>query len=273
VAWGRSGSPLVTDEVVIVPAGGPLSKPAAGAGPFVSLVAYDRATGERRWTAGDEQISYASPQLATVAGREVIVAVNESRVAGFDPATREVVWQFDWPGHSNSDASCSQAVSLGGERIFVSKGYGIGAAVFAVESGEARPWTVREVWHETGSLKTKFTNVAVHDGHAYGLSDGILECVRLDDGRRRWKGGRYGQGQVLRVDDLLLVQAESGEVVLVECSPEKHRVCGRFAAIEGQTWNTLCLAGRRLLVRNAEQAACYELPVLETAAAATGVAP
>ena len=83
----------------------------------------------------------------------------------------------------------------------------------------------------------------------------------LADGARRWKGGRYGQGQVLRVGGLLLVQAESGEVVAVACSPEKHRVMGRFAAIDGQTWNNLCLTGDRLLVRNAEEAACYRLPL------------
>jgi hypothetical protein len=119
------------------------------------------------------------------------------------------------------------------------------------------------VWAQPAALKTKFTNVAMHEGHAYGLSDGILECVALADGTRRWKGGRYGQGQVLRVGELLVVQAESGEVVLVDCSPEKHAVRGRLAAIDGQTWNTLCLSGSRLLVRNAEEAACYELPLVD----------
>jgi len=267
VAWGRAGSPLVTADLVIVPGGGPK---AAERG-FVSLVAYDRATGERRWTAGDEQISYATPHLATLGGREAIVSVNEARVVAYDPATRAVVWQFPWAGHSNSDASCSQAVVLDDRRVFISKGYGIGAAVFELpEPGAppaAEPWTLREVWHETGSLKTKFTNVAIHEDHAYGLSDGILECVRLADGKRAWKGGRYGQGQVLRVGSLLLVQAESGEVVLVDASPAKHAVRGRLAALSGQTWNNLCLAGSKLLVRNAEEAACYELPV-----AAAGVA-
>ena len=258
VAWGRAGSPLVTTDLVIVPGGGPRSaKPE-----FVSLVAYDRATGERRWTAGDEQISYVTPQLATLGGREVLVAVNEARVVGYDPAARDVVWRFDWPGHSNSDASCSQAVVLDDRRVFISKGYGIGAAVFELgDSATATPWTLREAWHEAGNLKTKFTNVAIHDGHAYGLSDGILECVRLADGKRMWKGGRYGQGQVLRVDALLLVQAESGEVVLVDAAPTKHVVHGRLEAVRGQTWNNLCLSGRRLLVRNAEEAACYELPI------------
>jgi outer membrane protein assembly factor BamB len=263
VAWGRAGSPLVLDDVVVVPGGGPRpanQKP-------IALVAYDRTTGERRWTAGDEQISYVTPTLARLGGRDVIMSVNESRVVGYDPATREVVWQFDWAGHSNSDASCSQAVVIGDRQVFVSKGYGIGAALFEIASDAATPWTMREVWHETGSLKTKFTNVAIHEGHAYGLSDGILECVRLADGKRMWKAGRYGQGQVLRVGGLLLVQEESGDVTLVDASPEKHRVRARCDAIEGQTWNNLCLAGNRLLVRNAEEAACYELPVKEAAVA------
>jgi outer membrane protein assembly factor BamB len=262
VAWGRAGSPLVAGEVVIVPAGGPRAD-----GP-VSLVAYDRATGERRWTAGNEQISYTTPILARLGGREAIVSVNEASVVGYDPSTRAEVWRFDWPGHSNSDASCSQAVAIGDMQVFVSKGYGIGSAVFEIAGESAEPWTFREVWHATGNLKTKFTNVAIHEGHAYGLSDGILECVRLADGSRQWKGGRYGQGQVLRVGALLIVQAESGEVVLVDASPAKHVVRGRLDAIRGQTWNNLCLTGSRLLVRNAEEAACYELPVLAAVATA-----
>jgi outer membrane protein assembly factor BamB len=145
-------------------------------------------------------------------------------------------------------------------RIFISKGYGIGAALFAADASEPGRVSYRQIWSQPAMLKTKFTNVVIHDGHAYGLSDGILECVRVDDGKRTWKGGRYGQGQVLRVNGLLLVQAESGEVVVVDCSPERHRVRARLAALSGQTWNNPCVTGNRLLVRNAEEAACFEFP-------------
>ncbi|NDC63251.1 MAG: hypothetical protein EBZ59_04525 [Planctomycetia bacterium] len=271
VAWGRAGSPLVIGDVVIVPGGGPRKTDASSAGVdvAVSLVAYDRADGRRRWTMGGEQISYCTPVLASVGGREVLLVVNEASVVAHDPADGGEVWRFSWPGHSNSDASCSQPLVIGGGRILVSKGYGIGGTVFEVDGGNGATgsWTVRDVWRNAAVLKTKFTNVAVRDGHAYGLSDGILECVRLSDGGRQWKGGRYGQGQVLRVGGLLLVQAESGEVALVEASPGGHVVRGRLAALDGQTWNNPCLAGDRLLVRNAEEAACYELPL---AAAAPG---
>jgi outer membrane protein assembly factor BamB len=270
VTWGRAGSPLVTDTMVIVPGGGPLKNEGSGSG--VALAAYDRATGERRWTAGDSQISYVSPILARFAGRDSVISVNESAVAAYDPVDGRGQWSFDWPGHSNSDATCSQPQPLDETRLFISKGYGIGAALFeADEAADDRP-AFRRVWSRPNLLKTKFTNAAVHEGHAYGLSDGILECVRLSDGTRAWKGGRYGQGQVLRVGRLLLVQAESGEVVLVDCVPQAHRVRGRLPALNGQTWNTLALAGRRLLVRNAEEAACWELPLIEGATAGRGVA-
>jgi len=264
VAWGRAGSPLVAGSLVIVPGGGPRRQPGPGAGRAVSLVAYDRATGDRRWTAGSEQISYVTPQLVRVGEREVVLAVNEARVVAYDPADGGELWAFDWPGHSNSDATCSQAHVLADGRIFISKGYGIGAALFAARAAGGQPAFVA-AWRQPSLLKTKFTNVAIHEGHAYGLSDGILECVRLADGSRRWKKGRYGQGQVLRVGDLLLVQAEDGAVVLVECQSERHRERGRLAALTGQTWNNPCLAGDRLLVRNAQEAACYTLPVLASA--------
>jgi outer membrane protein assembly factor BamB len=247
----------------------------AGEADSVSLVAYDRATGHRRWTAGNEQIAFTTPAAVTLGGREQVLVVNEAHVAAYDPADGSQLWQVDWPGHSNSDASCSQAVPIDDRRFFVSKGYGIGAAVFeidaaSVSAADSLPWTVRPVWQTPQLLKTKFTNVVLHEGHAYGLSDGILECVRLVDGQRQWKRGRYGQGQILRVGELLVVQAESGDVVLVEATPAEHREVARLAAITGQTWNNPCLSGNRLLVRNAEEAACYELPVVPRAGEAEG---
>jgi outer membrane protein assembly factor BamB len=261
VAWGRAGSPLVTDTLVIVPGGGPRAGAGNAPGEFISLAAYDRSTGARVWTGGTEQISYATPERVSVAGEDLILVVNEAHVAAYDPATGAERWSFAWPGHSNSDASCSQAHVIAGDRIFVSKGYGIGAAVFErTAAAEAKPvWSA--VWSMPALLKTKYANVAIHDGHAYGLSDGILECVRLADGKRMWKGGRYGQGQVLRVSDMLLVQCESGEVVFVACTPDAHRVVGRTAALSGQTWNNPAVSGDRLLVRNAEEAACLKLPL------------
>jgi hypothetical protein len=121
---------------------------------------------------------------------------------------------------------------------------------------------VSEIWRESRVLRTKFTQVVIRDGHVYGLSDGTLECADLESGKRIWKKGRYGHGQILGVGDLLLVLSESGELSLVEPTPdEPNRVLGSIQALEGLTWNNLALSGDLLLVRNRREAVAYRLPL------------
>ena len=89
-----------------------------------------------------------------------------------------------------------------------------------------------------------------HEGTVYGLDDGTLTALDPDTGERFWKRGRYGHGQMILVGDLLLIQSESGDVVLVEPTPKEHRELARLEALSGKTWNPPALAGHRLLVRN-----------------------
>lgn len=255
VAWGRANSPLIVDDLVVVPLGGPAK------GPWISLAAFDKATGRLVWTGGDSQASYSSPVLATLGGQRQILIVNQDYVSGHDPASGRQLWKHPWPGSSSTNANVAQAVPVPGDQLLLSKGYGGGANLLQVSRSERGPWQVAEVWSNSRVLRTKFCNVVVLEGHVYGLSDGILECVDLGSGRRVWRAGRYAQGQLLGVGELLVVQAESGDVALVEATSAGHRELGRFAALEGKTWNNPSLYGRYLLVRNAEQAACYELPL------------
>ena len=253
IAWGRSASPLIVDDLVVVPWGGPV------AGNKVSLAAYDRQTGEVVWTGGEYQAAYASPTLTTLDGVRQILSVNQDVVTSHDPATGSVLWQVPWPGNSTSNASVSQPVPLPDDQVLLSKGYGINAKMLQVRQRDTGRWSVEELWNAPRVLQTKYTNVVVLDQHAYALHDGILQCVRLSDGRQQWRGGRYGQGQVLGVGRTLLVQAESGDIVLVAARPDGHEELASFPALQGMTWNNPSLYGRYLLVRNAEQAACFEL--------------
>ena len=254
--YGRAGSPLVVGDLVVVPAGGPSD------GRTVSLVAYDKATGEEVWRGGDAQISCASPTTATLGGVEQVLIVNESSASGHDAATGRLLWSHLREGRSNANANVSNAVPLPPNRVFLSKGYGLGAELIELVPRPDGTFDVRPLWQSGRVMRTKLTNVAIHDGYVYGLSDGILECIGLETGERMWKGGRYQHGQILLVGDLLLVLAESGEVFLVEGTPErKNHVLGSFQAIEGKSWNTFALYGSRLVVRNAREAASYELPL------------
>jgi outer membrane protein assembly factor BamB len=253
IEWGRAASPLIVDQKVVVPLGGP------ALGPFTTLIAFDKDDGAVLWEGGDCQASYSSPCLAELAGVRQILIVCQDYVCGHDPERGRMLWSYPWPGNSTSDANVTQPAVVSDRRILLTKGYGGGAKLLEL-SRTGQAWDVREVWKDWRLLKTKFANVALLDGFVYGLSDGILECVDLEQGNRRWKDGRYGHGQVLGVGDLLVIMSESGEVALVEARPDAYNQLGSFQALEGKTWNNPCLWGRFLLVRNAQEAACFQLP-------------
>ncbi len=257
VLYGRSSSPLVTGDLVVVPAGGPEGRRA-------SLVAYHKKTGEEVWRGGEEQISYSSPAVATLGGMHQILIVNEASASGHDPATGEVLWWHPREGYTNGHANVSQAVAVAPDRVFLSKGYGLGGELIRLVPMGDGTFDTDTIWQDSRVMRTKFTNVAIKDDYVYGLSDGILECIELATGERRWKGGRYKHGQILLVGDLLLVLSEAGEMFLVEATPQrKNNVLGQFQAIEGKTWNNFALYGWRLAVRNGEEAACYQLPLAD----------
>ncbi len=245
--WGISISPLVLDELVIVSAGG--------------AVAYHKDTGALAWTGHRTQSGYSSPMLTTLAGTEQIILFNQGLITAHEPRSGQLLWQQLWTA---GYAECvSQPVPLPDNKLLASSGYGVGAKLFQISRNNAGEFNVITLW-ETLYLKAKFTNIIYYEDYLYGLDDGIFACINPVDGKRQWKRGRYGHGQTLLISDVLLVLTEAGEVVLVEPDPENHREHARFTALKGKTWNTPALAGSYLLVRNDQEAACYELTIRDT---------
>lgn len=252
--WGKSGSPLIEGDLVIVSGGKSVD---GKSGP--SLIAYDKTSGEERWQAGHDNASYCTPEPAAQAGGRQIIIVNAESVSAHDPADGKPLWQYQWPGQW---AKASQPVPLPDDRLLLAAGYGLGAVLLKLEAGDDGQLVPSEIWRSK-KMKPQFANVVLHDGFIYGLDDGVLACVDLESGERKWRKGRYGHGQIILVGDVILIQAESGDVALVEAAPRKHHELTRFAALSGKTWNNPALSGRRLLVRNDQEAACYELPLAD----------
>jgi outer membrane protein assembly factor BamB len=247
--WGKSNSPLVFDDKVIV-TGGKEKKD--------SLLAYRKDDGKPLWTAGEDDASYASPALATLAGKKQILIVNNYSVTGHDPDDGKILWNFPWP---DGIAKASQPVPLPNDRVFLSAGYDVGCVLLHVTRGSDGQWSAEPLW-ATRSMRTQFSNVVITRNCAFGLDSRILTCVDLATGERKWKGERFDFGQVLLVGDLLIVQAEKpGDVVLVEANPNEFKELGRFSALKDKTWNNPVLSGPYLLVRNDREAVCYQLPV------------
>src|SRR5690606_31731973 len=133
-----------------------------------SLVALDLETGETRWESGVQTTSYASPVAAEIGGVEQVVHVNESSVGGYRASDGEQLWEFEQPGQSNGGASCSQPIPLDDDRVFVSKGYGEGARLAELTTSTDGSFEAKIAWKKP-VMQTKFSNVVVRDGYAYGL--------------------------------------------------------------------------------------------------------
>jgi outer membrane protein assembly factor BamB len=250
LTYGVCSSPLVTQNLVLV-------SPTGADG--ISLAAYDRKTGARLWQTTRAQASYSSPLLTRLGGMEQVLLHDSEGVTSFDPAQGQVLWHFPWANEKKNHASQPIPNAGAPDRVLISTGYNKGSALFQVERKEKEGWSVHTLW-TSREMRTKFTTAVIYLGHVYGLDDGILACMDLESGRRRWKDGRYGHGQVLLAGDLLLIQTEGGPVVLVKPSPQGLMELGRISALSTKTWNNPALAGRLLLLRNNREAVCFELP-------------
>jgi outer membrane protein assembly factor BamB len=239
--WGFSSSPLVVDDLVIIAAAG-------------SLIAYDLTTGEPRWfnTAGGD--CYSSPHLLCIDGVAQILLLNQAGASSFAPADGALLWEHAWPGNP-----IVQPTLIADGNILISVDEKSGVRRIGVAQGPDG-WSVVERW-TSARIKPYFNDSVVHNGHAYGFDGRSLACIDVADGERKWKGGRYGRGQlVLLADqDLLLVLSEKGELALVAATPDRFTELARFPAIEGKTWNHPVLVGDVLLVRNAQEMAAFRL--------------
>jgi outer membrane protein assembly factor BamB len=241
--WGFSSSPLLVDDLVIVAVGG-------------TLAAYGRTDGQPRWVGPAGGDSYSSPQAVTIDGASQILLMDVGGTVSVVPATGKALWTYSW----NTRLPVMPIV----QPARLEDGILLGDATSGIRRLAAtlrdKEWTVTERW-ASNSLKPYFNDFVVHRGHAYGFDGSILASVDVADGGRKWKAGRYGQGQLVLLpdQDVLLVLSEEGELALVRAVPDGFTELARVPALSGKTWNHPVLVGDILLVRNGEEMAAFRL--------------
>jgi len=239
--WGIAGSPLVVNDLVIVAASG-------------TLVAYDVANGNPRWLGPTGGVGYSSPQLVTIAGVQQVVLLNSNGAISVSLADGKLLWEHKWEGvpivqpgvAPNGDLLVSVSESSGLRRLAVAQAAG--------------GWTVQERW-TSEDIYPWFNDFVVHKGYAFGFNGSSLVCVNLEDGKLKWKGKRYGYGQLILLpdDDVLLIVSEQGEIALAKAAPDQFTELAHFPALEGKTWNHPVLVDNVLLVRNDHEMAAFRL--------------
>ena len=247
--WGFSSSPLVVGSNVVVYG--------AGAGEK-GLLACDTASGAVRWSIPCPENSYGSPQLDNILGEDSILMLTSSGLMMLDPANGKSRLNYEW---KIAQYRALQPHVVGSDTVLLPTGMNMGTRALRLKKSNGL-YTAEELW-TSRQLKPDFVDLVSFRGYAYGNDGGILTCIDLKTGERKWKGGRYGKGQILLLENsgLLLVLSEQGQVVLVAADPGDHRELASFQALEGKTWNHPVLVGDRLYVRNSQEAATYRIPL------------
>ncbi|HXT38627.1 MAG TPA: PQQ-binding-like beta-propeller repeat protein [Candidatus Angelobacter sp.] len=245
--WGFAGSPLVIGSNVIVWAGGKDGK---------GLLAFDVETGALRWSAATGDHTYASPQLSTLAGEELVLMLSNDGLVLVEPATGKVRLNYEW---KFAGYRALQPRVVGDDTVLLGTPMNVGTRAIRITrvNGEFK---AEELW-TSRNLKPDFSDLVTYQGYIYGNDSGFLTCLDLKTGDRMWKGGRYGKGQVLLLENagLLLVTAEDGQVHLVRADPKEFVEVDSFKTLEGKTWNHSVVVGDKLYVRNSQEAAAFQL--------------
>jgi outer membrane protein assembly factor BamB len=261
--WGMAGSPLVIGNRVIVATGSSDQSTKNDR----AVVAYDRHH-EILWAGTGQKGGYSSPMLASSAGFErvfglldgakQVVIFSGKELVGYDLETGRRLWDYPWQ-NTQQDINVAQPVIWDDGRIFISSGYGIGCAMLQIK--HVKYWSCNLLWrNENKPLRCKLSSCVERDGFIYGLDEDFLACIDSKDGSLLWRDGRYGHGQLLRQDDLLIILDERGNIAMAEATPNGYHEIGKVKAIHSErTWNVPAMVDGRIFVRNDKEMACFDL--------------
>ncbi len=248
--FGLSASPRILEDVVYVQGG-------------TNVSAFDLQSGKWHWTTLDETMAYATPQFGEILGRTHLVVCAKKRIIGLDAEKGTELWSFPWKYLGDT---CTQPLVLKQDRVLASSGYGKGSQLVQLEQG-ATGIEPKVVWRSS-RFKTRYNEPVLQEHLAFGLDEGTLTCIDVDTGKRLWKEGRYGYGQLLRHRDHLLVVDEDGQVHVLRVNSEGPTEVASFEGVDGgMTLNLPALAHGRLFIRNEKVLMVYDLrgstPVVE----------
>jgi len=271
--WGFSASPLVVDDLVIVP----VHDQEGG-----HLVGIDKRSGKTVWERRDVGgAHYVSPRLYLIHGvRQVLtfgkIGEDGGRFTSVDPRTGRELWRYD--GYFNK-IMIPMPTNMGDGRLFITGGYGCGSVMIRVDRQGDR-YRVRELFRidEEGS---QLHQAILHNGHLYANWNtnenlkkgkrhlGGLACIDPEDGRILWRTGEepsFERGPLLFADGMILIlDGELGELALVDPSPGGYQELARAKVFTNlkrrgnKIWAAMALADGKLIVRSQNELKCLSL--------------
>ncbi len=238
--YGYATVPVVTASDVIVSTGGEGH----------ALTAFDRKTGKPKWTAGDDTVSYQSPTLVDLGGRQVLIALTDHFVTGVDPKSGDVLWEARHTEDGQIDNS-SHATAIDDERFLVKLRNG--SRLYRVNKTG-----VEEVWQSRAFGNTLALPVLIGD-HLYGFSGNVMTCASVETGEFVWRSRDLNSFGLSAVDGKLAVISNDGQFVLVDASPDGYRELARVPVFEVGDYAVPSFSDGHFFVRNLAQMAAIRV--------------
>jgi len=229
--WGYSGSPLVAGDLLVVETG------ASGA----SAVALDKKTGTTVWKSGIAPAGYSTITPFSYGGKACAASFDGTGLTVRETKTGKELATYPWETPHEVNAATP---IVSGDKIFIASGYGKGCALLKFDGSSLQP-----LWENT-KMKNHFSSSVLWKDHLYGFDDSTLACLDLADGSVKWTQGGLGKGSLMLAGDKLVIQSESGDLVIAQAAPESFQEVARAKILKDRSWVVPVLANGRIYCKN-----------------------
>ena len=259
--WGTCTSPLVEGDLLLVEVGGTDGK---------SIVAFDKKNGDVVWSSHTDILGYSSPIAVTIGGIRQIIVFTGTQLVSVSPENGRLYWTYPW--QTEYDVNAATPVFIPPDKIFISSGYGKGAAVVQVsvmastesnaeeDEGEKSraEIQVEQIW-KNEKMKNHFATSVLHDDYLYGFDNAILKCIDASTGMEKWKTRGYGKGTLMLADAHLIILSDRGKLGLAEATPSGYIEVTSAEILNGLCWTVPTLANGKLYARNEKEMVCLDI--------------
>ncbi|HET6326309.1 MAG TPA: PQQ-binding-like beta-propeller repeat protein [Planctomycetaceae bacterium] len=262
--WGYSESVLIDGDRVVCTPG---SKQAM-------LVALNKQTGETVWTApapaslgaqgADGAGGYSSIVISNGAGVKQYVQLVGRGLVSFRASDGKFLWNY---GKIANGTANIPTPLVRGDYVFGASGYGAGSALVELQKTDDGV-TAKEVYFlNGGTLQNHHGGMVLYGDYIYcgrGHNSGFPVCLEFKTGKIKWDGGRGpggGSAAVVEADGELIFRYEDGVVAMIEATPEKYKLKGRFstATHNGTGWPHPVIVDKQLFLRDGDDLVCYDI--------------
>ncbi len=255
---GDAENPLLVGDLVVFTTGGEET----------TMVAFRKTDGSLVWktkSLGGSK-SYASPVVIQHNGISIILAQTAENLIAINPENGEIIWHYNLIQfhllQQGVGANTNPPLYFNNE-IFVTSGYDHPGIKLALsDDGKS----VQEAW-KNDTIDTHHGGVVLVDGNLYGSnwqnnSKGRWVSVNWETGRTNWETEWFNKGSTIYADGMLYIYEEkSGNVALVEPSPENLKIRCTFKVTEGEGphWSHPAIYDRKLFIRHGNALMVYDI--------------